>query len=172
MSTPEILPAGLKCRWSFEYNGHTSFADSLEELLDRPLVKEEITEATENGRGYEIAQTFTKPRTDWPMVLIIDRSIDPTRWIDHPTHTLHWTDSSGSRSVWWWGRQGSDSYEDAESLPVEVFEKIAARVAKRKRPVLCMRREDPGLGIFIPEIDLPVAEAGGIPDGVLVLKTT
>jgi len=104
-----------------------------------------------------------------PKVLIIDRSIDPTRWIDHPTHTLHWTDSSGSRSVWWWGPQESDSYDDAESLPVEVFEKIAAKVAKRKRPVLCLRREDPGLGIVIPEIDFPIAEAGGIPDGCIML---
>lgn len=172
MSTPEILPAGLKCRWSFKYKHGTSFFDSLEELLACSHIQKDIAEATENGRSYEITQTFTKPRTDWPMVLIIDRSIDPTRWIDHPTHTLHWTDSSGSRSVWWWGRHGSDSYEDAESLPAEVFDKIAARVAKRKRPVLCMRREDPGLGIFIPEIDLPVAEAGGIPDGVLQLKTT
>ena len=172
MSTPKILPAGLKCRWSFKYRFGTSFHDSLEELLASSMVQKEIAEATENGRSYEIAQTFTKPRTDWPMVLITDRSIDPTRWIDHPTHTLHWTDSSGSRSVWWWGRKGSDDYENAESLPVEVFDKIAARVAKRKRPVLCMRREDPGLGIFIPEIDDPVAEAGGIPDGVIPLKGT
>tara|TARA_Y100000401_G_scaffold111289_1_gene109396 strand:+ start:84 stop:596 length:513 start_codon:yes stop_codon:yes gene_type:complete len=170
MSHPEILPAGLKCRWSFKYRFGTSFFDSLEELLASS--QKDMAEATENGRMYEIAQTFTKPRTDWPMVLIIDRSIVPTRWIDHPTHTLHWTDSSGSRSVWWWGPQESDSYDDAESLPVEVFEKIAARVAKRKRPVLCIRREDPGLGIFIPEIDLPVAEAGGVPDGVIVLKDT
>lgn len=172
MSNPEILPAGLTCRWSFKYKHGTSFFDSLEELLASAHIQEHIAEATENGRSYKIAQTFTKPRTDWPMVLIIDRSIDPTRWIDHPTHTLHWTDSSGSRSVYWWGRHGSRNYDNAESLPVEVFEKIAARVAKRKRPVLCMRREDPGLGIFIPEIDLPVAEAGGIPDGVLQLKTT
>jgi hypothetical protein len=172
MPNPEILPAGLNCRWSFGYKNHTSFRDSLEELLASPSVQKEIAEATENGHSYEIAQTFTKPRTDWPMVLIIDRSIDPNRYIDHPTHALHWTDSSGSRSVWWWGPQWSDSYDDAESLPSEVFNKIDARVAKRKRPVLCMRREDPGLGIFIPEIDLPVAEAGGVPDGVLVLKAT
>ena len=158
MSNLKALPEGLQARWSFKYQFGTSFFDSLDELLSCPSVQEEITEATENGRTYEIAQTFTKPRTDWPMVLIIDRSIDPTRWIDHPTHGLHWTDSSGSRSVWWWGPQGADSYDDAESLPVEVFEKIAARVAKRKRPVLCLRREDPGLGIMIPEIDFAMAD--------------
>ena len=102
------------------------------------------------------------------MVLIIDRSIDPNRWVDHPTHKLHWTDSSGSRSVYWWGQKVADDYDAAEDLPVEVYKKIAAKLARRKNPVLCMRREDPGLGIWIPEIDDAVAESGKLPDGCIL----
>ena len=33
-----------------------------------------------------------------------------------------------------------------------------------------IRIEDPGLGIFIPEIDNAVREAGGIPDGVIQIS--
>ena len=155
MSDISALPDGLKCRWTFKFQKSTLYFESAAELMKSPSVQKRIQQATAKGLSYEIAQTFTKERTSWPVVLIIDRSVDPNAWIDHPTRCLHWTDSCGSRSVFWWGPIHSEDYDRAEDLPFDVFEQIAARVAKRKRPVLCLRREDPGLGIFIPELDRP-----------------
>ena len=99
-------------------------------------------------------------------VLIIDRNLNPSVWADG----LHWCDSSGTRSVWYFNPD-EDSYETAQDLPNAVFEKIEWHVSNLRRNgcqvLLCIRREDPGLGIWIDEIDRPIFEAGGLPDGCI-----
>ena len=57
-------------------------------------------------------------------------------------------------------------------IPEDLFERCKAFVSRRRslKKRLFIRREDPGLGIIIPEIDNPVAEAGGVPDGVIQLS--
>ena len=99
-------------------------------------------------------------------VLIIDRDLNPAVWAEG----LHWCDSSGTRSVWYFNPDG-DSYETALDLPDSVFEKIQWHVNNLRRAGndvrLCIKREDPGLGIWIPEIDQPIKDAGQLPDGCL-----
>lgn len=102
-------------------------------------------------------------------VLIINRRIDPTVWIP----ALHWCDSSGGRSVYYYNPAGAD-YESAVDLPSYVYEKIQWHVNNLSAvdgiQYLCLRREDPGLGIWLPEIDQPIADAGQLPDGCLKLS--
>jgi len=121
-----------------------------------------------------------------PIVLILDRELDPNEIIGernnkipwekckHDTSLLvdlwfRWTDSCGSRSVWFWSP--TNDYDDAEDLPLEVFEIVEQWVTRQRRRgefiSICLRREDPGIGIYIPEIDDAVIAAGELPDGVL-----
>ena len=62
--------------------------------------------------------------------------------------------------------------EKAIDIPEDLFERCKTFVSRRRslKKRLFIRREDPGLGIIIPEIDNPVREAGGIPDGVIQLS--
>ena len=104
-------------------------------------------------------------------VLIINRRINPTVWVP----ALHWCDSSGHRSVYFYNPAGAD-YESAVDLPCYVFEKILWHVGNLSAAdgihYLCLRREDPGLGIWIPEIDQPVKDAGELPDGCIPITQT
>ena len=99
-------------------------------------------------------------------VLVINRRINPTVWLE----SLHWVDSSGSRSVYFYNPSGDD-YDSAVDMPDYAFEKIQWHVnnlsAADGIQYLCIRREDPGLGIWIPEIDQPVKDAGQLPDGCI-----
>lgn len=87
-------------------------------------------------------------------VLIIDRDLNPTVWADG----LHLADSSGDRSIWYYNPLGPD-YKTAEDLPDAVIEKIQWHVHNLRKSGhnvrLCIRRDDPGLGIVIPELDRP-----------------
>ena len=97
-----------------------------------------------------------------PQVLIIDRLNNPKVWVSDPG-SIHWVDSSGTRSVWFWNPEGAD-YESAVDLPETEFSRIAERCENLKkaghRMTICLRREDPGLGIYIPEIDAPSSVRG------------
>ena len=103
-----------------------------------------------------------------PTVLIIDRNVDASYFCPD----LHWCDSSGSRAVWYYNPREAE-YDTAEDLPEDIFtdlktrlERVAAQ-AEGMTVSLCIRREDPGLGIFIPELDDPVIQSGGVPDGCI-----
>ena len=102
-------------------------------------------------------------------VLIIDRRINPEAWIPDG---LQWVDSSGSRSVFYWDPL-NEGYERATDLPEPIFHQIEKSFNRLKENApdlnlgLCLRREDPGLGIFIPEIDDPVIASGKTPDGCI-----
>ena len=162
------LPEDCVPQWSFKYSkGGRLFAKTLPELLDRSAKYREKLDA--EGKGYDLVLTFSKPRTVWPKVLIIDRDINPNVWFPEESG-LHWTDSSGSRAVYFWNPKG-DEYDREIDLPEDVFHHIHMRVNNLRKAghevQLCMRRDDPGLGIWIPEIDEPIVEAGGIPDGCI-----
>ena len=115
-----------------------------------------------------------------PIVLILDRQLDPCELVkifyrqtkQKPIRDinkmLHWTDSCGTRAVWYYS---PDSYAEATDFPEDLFKIIEEMVNIWKKLgqtcSICMRREDPGLGIHIPEIDDAVIAAGGLPDGAL-----
>jgi len=120
---------------------------------------------------------MAKQEKTLPIVLILDRRLDPNEAIAERNNKIpllvdlwfRWTDSSGSRSVWFWSP--TPDYDDAEDLPLEVFEIVEQWVTHKRRCgefiSICMRREDPGIGIYIPEVDNAVIAAGELPDGVI-----
>tara|TARA_Y100001963_G_C6509564_1_gene321503 strand:- start:53 stop:586 length:534 start_codon:yes stop_codon:yes gene_type:complete len=158
-------------KWTADFYNHKSYASTKKELLER--CANEIKKTEEEGRGWTLAHEWVTQRTWWPQVLIINREYE-----NHVNkfcktlkgYSLHWADSAGTRSVFWYGPKFASNYDRAKDLPVEVFENLKKYFDDLKIEVpLILRREDPGVGIFIPEIDQPVMEKGEIPDGVMVL---
>jgi hypothetical protein len=90
-------------------------------------------------------------------VLVIDRALDAE--VENYNATLndekfHWTDSSGGRSVWWWGDVEASQYSQAKDLPYEIFEAFRIFLLTKEinlNSYLCLRIKDPGLGIVLPE---------------------
>ena len=82
------------------------------------------------------------------IVLIITRDYDSDveRFAEENEYLMSCVDSCGTLSVWEFGHG---------DFPLEVWERLEAFLIKTRgqRPPLFMRREDPGLGIVIPEID-------------------
>ena len=85
-------------------------------------------------------------------------------------YEIRGVDWCGSRVVMLYQLKNDTS--KAIDIPEHLFERCKAFVSRRKslKKRLFLRREDPGLGIYIPEIDRPVAEAGGVPDGFIQLS--
>ena len=102
------------------------------------------------------------------LVLVIDRRFDRAVQAFSDTHlpheqSLEWADSSGNRSVFLFMLDG-----EQQDLPFRTFEMFKEFLAQRHTGVdLLMIREDPGLGIFLPELDEAILQAGGIPDGCI-----
>ena len=94
------------------------------------------------------------------LVLVIDRRFDRAVEIFSDSHlpqdqSLKWADSSGNRSVFLFMVDG-----EQQDLPFRTFELFKQFLAERHTDVdLLMHREDPGLGIFLPEIDEALLEA-------------
>ena len=158
-------------QWTADFNGHKCYAKTKKELLERCAKEIERTEA--EGKPWTLAHEWETERTYWPKVLIINRNYETI--IDQFNNKLkgnsfHWIDSSGSRSVYWYGNKFVSSYNYAIDLPIEVFESLKNYFKELEidEPFM-MRREDPGLGIYIPEIDNPIREMGCLPDGVMAL---
>ena len=95
------------------------------------------------------------------LVLVIDRRFDRAVQVFSDTHlpddqSLDWADSSGNRSVFLFMLDG-----EQQDLPYRTFELFKQFLAERHTNVdLLMIREDPGLGIFLPELD-EVGTCGG-----------
>ena len=102
------------------------------------------------------------------LVLVIDRRFDPAVQVFSDTHlpdnqALEWADSSGNRSVHLFMLDG-----EQVDLPYRTFQLFKDFLAERHTDVdLLMHREDPGLGIYLPELDDAILQAGGIPDGCI-----
>lgn len=102
------------------------------------------------------------------LVLVIDRRFDRAVQAFSDTHlpqeqSLEWADSSGNRSVFLFMLDG-----EQQDLPFRTFELFKQFLAERYTDIdLLMIREDPGLGIFLPELDEAILQAGGIPDGCI-----
>ena len=93
------------------------------------------------------------------LVLVIDRRFDSAVQAFSNTHlpenqALEWADSSGNRSVHLFMLDG-----EQVDLPYRTFQLFKDFLAERFTDVdLLMHREDPGLGIYLPELDEAVME--------------
>ena len=105
------------------------------------------------------------------LVLVIDRRFDRAVQVFSDTHlpddqSLEWADSSGSRSVHLFMING-----EQVDLPHRTFQMFKDFLTERYTDIdLLMHREDPGLGIFLPELDEAILQAGGTPDGCIKVK--
>ena len=116
--------------------------------------------------------TITKEeRPGWSrpdLVLVIDRRFDAAVQVFSDSclpddQRLEWADSSGSRSVHLFMLNG-----EQVDLPHRTFQMLKEFLAERYTDIdLLMHREDPGLGIFLPELDEAILQAGGTPDGCI-----
>jgi len=156
---------GMKQRWSVQTDTSTSYGKTKAEVLER--CADRIAKAEAEGESWTLNHAWIKPRTSWPQVVIISRShgkhIESFKFGDRK---LHWVDSCGTRSVYWYGRKHAENYNDAEDIPSSVYQLLVEHVVTKSKsqPELMMRRDDPGLGIFIPEIDNKIAASGNVPD--------
>ena len=120
------------------------------------------------------ASEYTITREELPgwsrpdLVLVLDRRFDRAVQVFSDTHlpddqSLEWADSSGNRSVHLFMLNG-----EQVDLPHRTFQMFKEFLAERHTGVdLLMHREDPGLGIFLPELDEAILQAGGTPDGCI-----
>ena len=139
-------------RWKGEWkNGGMSFAKTKKELLARfPKSHHEMKITKEQLPGWS--------RPD--LVLVIDRRFDRAVEVFSNTHlpdnqALEWADSCGNRSVHLFMLNG-----EQVDLPYRTFQLFKDFLAERHTDVdLLMHREDPGLGIYLPELDEAVMEA-------------
>ena len=153
--------------WEVHIKKGTYHGKTKEEVLARS--KKRIDEQEQEGLSWELHHVFTTERTKpFPKVLILDRQNNPGAWIEN----IHLADSSGNRSVWFYSLTGD--YDDAQDLPLELFKKVEWHCSNLKKNghdvSICMLREDPGLGIFIPEIDRPNIEEGKLADGCIPIS--
>lgn len=147
-------------RWKGEWkSGRMSFAKTKKELLARfPESHHEMKITKEQRPGWS--------RPD--LVLVIDRRFDPDVQVFSDKHlpdnqALEWADSCANRSVHLFMLNGEQA-----DLPYRTFQLFKDFLAERLTDVdLLMHREDPGLGIYLPELDEAILQAGGIPDGCI-----
>ena len=146
-------------RWKAQRDRSSMFGKTKKVLMSRlshPVSEYKITREELPG--------WSRP----DLVLVIDRRFDPAVKAFSDTHlpheqSLEWADSSGNRSVFLFMIDG-----EQQDLPFRTFEMFKEFLAQRHTDVdLLMIREDPGLGIFLPELDEAILQAGGIPDGCI-----
>ena len=162
---------GMKQRWSVEVGHGKTYGKTKAEVLE--LCAGCIAEAEAKGQPWTLNHEWIKARTSWPKVVIVSRTHDQhVESFTFGNHKLHWTDSCGSRSVFWYGEINENDYDKAKDIPSSVYQRLVDHVItqSKSQPELMMRRDDPGLGIYIPEIDDKIAEAGGVPDGCIPAK--
>ena len=146
-------------RWRAERNRCSIFGKTKKILmsrLSRPASEYTITKEERPG--------WSRP----DRVLVVDRRFDRAVQAFSDTHlpqeqSLEWADSSGNRSVFLFMLDG-----DQQDLPFRTFELFKEFLAERHTGVdLLMIREDPGLGIFLPELDEPILQTDATPDGCI-----
>jgi glutaredoxin len=139
-----------RTRYKAERNRSATFAKTKKILMSRlshPASEYTITKETIPG--------WSRP----DLVLVIDRRFDRAVQVFSDKHlpdeqSLEWADSSGNRSVHLFMVDG-----EQQDLPFRTFQLFKEFLLERHTDVdLLMIREDPGLGIFLPELDEALME--------------
>ena len=154
---PQITREQLrpKTRWYVQVGRGRTFGATKAEALR--AAQGRIQRGKERGESWSVHR-FEQPAWSRPFeVLVFDRSVEGAVSMfnqelqeQHGEGTeLFWVDSCGNRSVFEF-RQHGEQFD----LPYQVFEAFRQRLKDWDiEPNLCFRREDPGLGIHLPEID-------------------
>ena len=139
-----------RTRYKAQRGGMSQFGKTKKELLGRLVYPEsEYTITRETVPGWS--------RPD--LVLVIDRRFDRAVQIFSDKHlpdeqSLEWADSSGNRSVHLFMVDG-----EQQDLPFRTFQLFKEFLLERHTDVdLLMIREDPGLGIYLQELDEALME--------------
>jgi len=139
-----------RSRYKAQRGNMSQFGKTRKELLGRLVCPEsEYTITKETIPGWS--------RPD--LVLVIDRRFDRAVQVFSDKHlpdeqSLEWADSSGNRSVHLFMVDG-----EQQDLPFRTFQLFKEFLLERHTDVdLLMIREDPGLGIFLPELDEALME--------------
>ena len=137
-------------RWKAQRDRSSTFGKTKKILmsrLSRPASEYKITREELPG--------WSRP----DLVLVIDRRFDRAVQVFSDTQlpddqSLEWADSSGNRSVHLFMLNG-----EQVDLPHRTFQMFKEFLAERHTDVdLLMHREDPGLGIYLPELDEALME--------------
>ena len=146
-------------RWKAQRDRCSTFGKTKKILMSRlshPVSEYKITKEELPG--------WSRP----DLVLVIDRRFDPavesfSKFSLPEGQSLEWADSSGNRSVHLFMLNG-----EQVDLPHRTFQMLKDFLAERYTDIdLLMHREDPGLGIYLPELDEAILQAGGTPDGCI-----
>ena len=139
-----------RSRYKAQRGNMSQFGKTRKELLDRLVYPEsEYTITKETVPGWS--------RPD--LVLVIDRRFDRAVQVFSDKHlpdvqSLEWADSSGNRSVHLFMVNG-----EQQDLPFRTFQLFKEFLLERHTDVdLLMIREDPGLGVVLPELDEALME--------------
>ena len=151
--------------WQVCINRSTFYGETKNEVLE--TAAESIKEQEEKGLSWQLKQVWTTERTKpRPITLIIGSSDENDHrphedFIDNFNNTymskfslgvLTNIDSSGTRSVYLYNKNGVYNYDDADDFPEDIFNHLAIYLQGNNVPVhLYLREEDPCIGIMLKQ---------------------
>lgn len=148
----QLRPSG---RWCVQLGRQRIYASTRAEALSR--AKSSIQQAKQAGESWSISQEVLPGWTVPPMVLVFDRNHEEAvRIFNQELKEQHGDLFELSGVDWSGGRVVYEFLQENEQidLPFAVYERFRKRLKEWDiKPDLCYRREDPGLGIYLPEID-------------------
>ena len=155
--------------WEVHIKRSTCYGKTKKEVLERAASR--IKECESEGLSWELHHVVRTLRTKpYPKVLIIGStgkdgiSRPHENWIDKFNQInlspgsrrgrLHWVDSSGTRSVFFYSKNISSTadYDDAIDLPEAIHKELAVFLKENNVPIhLFLLQEDPGIAIYLPQ---------------------
>lgn len=141
-----------KSSWSVSFPGHTVYGPTKSEALRR--AKSSIERAKQHGYEWSVIRESIPGWTVPPMVLVFDRNHEAA--IQEFNELMLYRDQLLDGVDWCGNRVVYRFLEDGQQvdLPFDIYEELLSALKSwHIEPDLCMRREDPGLGIYLPEID-------------------
>ena len=148
----QLRPSG---RWCVRLGMQRIYGPTKAEALAR--AKSSIKRAKEAGETWSISQEVIPGWILPPMVLVFDRNYEGAVQMFNQELKEEHSDLFELSGVDWCGNRVVYEFlqEDEQvDLPFQVYERFRRRLKDWGiEPDLCFRREDPGLGIYLPEID-------------------
>jgi len=139
-------------RWCVKISRQYIYGKTKAEALRR--AKSSIERAKQNGYEWSVIREVIPGWTVPPMVLVFDRNHEGA--IEEFNQLMLYKDQCLTGADWCGNRVVYEFQEGGQQvdLPFDVYEELLSALKSwRIEPDLCMRREDPGLGIYLPEID-------------------